>query len=454
MSKEKAKGLVKKAYILCSGIMAFFTAAALWYCNVAPGWEKGYFGYYTLLSVGFLYTVVYTFFARMYDAHKIGLYRLAELLFSQMLSFVIADTFLFVAAFFWFHNFSRIRISIFLFGVLIQFLGAGFLIFVMNRLYARYDEPRKIMIVYGNEEYKYFLPKLGEKRRYRITACLSEQEGPDRILDCLADCEDVYLINVRQELQNRLMLYCDENGKDIHLSMSLNDLLLFRSDISHSFDTPFLRNKRNPVAWYYPMVKRTADMILSVCGLVILSPVLLLTACAIKLGDGGPVFYRQRRMTTGGRVFSILKFRSMRVDAEKNGARLASEHDDRITPVGKVIRACRIDELPQLINILRGDMSIVGPRPERPEIAEEYEKELPEFRLRLKVKAGLTGYAQVYGRYNTTPQDKLRMDLIYIQERSILFDLQLIFYTLKILFIPESTQGIEDGAMDARKKTR
>lgn len=442
---------VKRGYVLFSCGEAFFTAVALWLWNVAPGWSKGYFGLRTLLVVGFLYTAVYTFFARMYDAHKIGLYRLAELLFSQMLSFAIADIFLFVSAFFWFHDFSRIRVGIFLGGFVLQALATGGIIFVFNRLFALFDEPRKILIIYGDSEYRTLLPKFREKGRYQISACLNEKTEDNRIMEHIVDCQDAYLINVSERLQNRLLLYCDEHGKDIHLSMSLNDLLLLRSDISHSFDTPFLRNKRNPVAWYYPMVKRAADMILSVCGLVILSPVLLLTACAIKLGDGGPVFYRQRRMTTGGRVFSILKFRSMRVDAEKNGARLASEHDDRITPVGKVIRACRIDELPQLINILRGDMSIVGPRPERPEIAEEYEKELPEFRLRLKVKAGLTGYAQVYGRYNTTPQDKLRMDLIYIRERSILFDLQLIFYTLKILFIPESTQGIEDGQTDARK---
>lgn len=453
VSKETAKKTIKQGYVLLSSMIAFFTAVALWLWNVAPGWSKGYFGFRTLFVVGILYTAVYTFFARMYDAHKIGLCRLAELLFSQMLAFAIADIFLFVSAFFWFHDFSRIRIGIFFGGFVLQFLATGGIIFVFNRLFALFDEPRRILVVYGDSEYRMMLSKFEEKRRYHITACLNENIGGDRIFELLKDCQDVYLINVSEDLQNRLLLFCDEYGKDIHLSMSLNDLLLLRSDISHSFDTPFLRNKRNPVAWYYPAVKRLADVLLALIGLIVLSPVMLLTSLAIRIQDSGPVFYRQKRMTTGGKEFWVLKFRSMRVDAEKNGARLASEHDDRITPVGRFIRACRIDELPQLINILMGDMSIVGPRPERPEIAAEYEKILPEFRLRLKVKAGLTGYAQVYGKYNTTPQDKLRMDLIYIRERSLLFDLQIIFYTLKILFIPESTEGIGEGQTNALKNT-
>ena len=185
------------------------------------------------------------------------------------------------------------------------------------------------------------------------------------------------------------------------------------------------------------------DIFISAIALVILSPIFLITAIAIKVTDNGPVFYKQIRLTKDGKEFGILKFRSMRVDAEKDGvARLSSgENDDRITPVGKIIRACRVDELPQLINILKGDLSIVGPRPERPEIAAQYCEEMPEFALRLQAKAGLTGYAQVYGKYNTTPYDKLTMDLMYIAHPSIVEDLKIMFATVKILFMPESTEG-------------
>ena len=191
------------------------------------------------------------------------------------------------------------------------------------------------------------------------------------------------------------------------------------------------------------------------CGLatVILSPVFLVTAIAIKANDGGPVFYKQTRLTKDGKLFDVLKFRSMRVDAEKDGvARLSTgDQDDRITPVGRFIRKVRIDELPQLLNILKGDMTICGPRPERPELAAQYERELPEFRLRLQAKAGLTGYAQVYGKYNTTPYDKLMMDLMYIAHPSFWQDLQIMFATVKILFMRESTEGVAAGQTTAAK---
>ena len=198
-------------------------------------------------------------------------------------------------------------------------------------------------------------------------------------------------------------------------------------------------------------MKRVIDIVVSLIAAIILSPVFLITAIAIKATDHGPVFYKQVRLTKDGKEFKILKFRSMRVDAEKDGvARLSTgENDSRITPVGKIIRACRVDELPQLFNILIGDLSIVGPRPERPEIASQYCEEMPEFALRLQAKAGLTGYAQVYGKYNTTPYDKLTMDLMYIAHPSIVEDLKIMLATVKILFLPESTEGIAEGQTTA-----
>lgn len=246
-------------------------------------------------------------------------------------------------------------------------------------------------------------------------------------------------------------MYCNQMNRDIHISVGIEELLTMGYDISHAFDTPYLRNRKTPVTWYYPFVKRLFDIVVSFAGLVLLLPLFLIVAIMIKMDDGGPVFYKQERLTQNGKKFWIYKFRSMITNAEQDGARLVSQNDERVTSVGKFIRACRIDELPQLWNILKGDMSIVGPRPERPEIAEEYMKDVPEFGLRLKVKAGLTGYAQVYGKYNTTPEDKLKLDLLYIIQRSLLFDMKIIFYTVKIIFKPESTEGIEDGKKNAAK---
>ena len=193
----------------------------------------------------------------------------------------------------------------------------------------------------------------------------------------------------------------------------------------------------------YLFVKRAMDIVLSLIALLITSPLFLVISAAIKATDGGPVFYKQCRLTKDGRRFDIIKFRSMKVDAEKDGvARLSTgETDDRITPVGRVIRKFRLDELPQLINILKGDLSICGPRPERPEIAAQYCETLPEFALRLQVKAGLTGYAQVYGKYNTSPYDKLQMDLMYIAHQGILEDLKLMLATVESFIYSRKYRG-------------
>ena len=200
-------------------------------------------------------------------------------------------------------------------------------------------------------------------------------------------------------------------------------------------------------------LKRTIDVICSLILLIVASPFMLITAIAIKLYDGGPVLYKQIRCTEGGREFYIMKFRSMRTDAEKDGvARLAKKNDDRITPIGRFIRKVRIDELPQLINILRGDMSFIGPRPERPEIIAQYVEIMPEFAYRMKVKAGLAGYAQVYGKYNTTPYDKLKLDLTYIENYSLWLDIKLMLLTLKILLWPDSTEGVESEQVTAFKQ--
>ena len=184
---------------------------------------------------------------------------------------------------------------------------------------------------------------------------------------------------------------------------------------------------------------------------VILSPLMIVVALLINR-DGGTALYKQVRLTKNGKEFEVYKFRSMRMDAEKDGiARLSSgDDDDRITPIGRFIRKCRIDELPQLINILQGTMTIVGPRPERPEIASQYEAEMPEFRLRLQAKAGLTGRAQVFGKYNTTPYDKLLMDLQYIANSNVAEDLKIMFATVKILFTKESTEGIDSSKLTAQ----
>jgi len=196
---------------------------------------------------------------------------------------------------------------------------------------------------------------------------------------------------------------------------------------------------------YRHFFKRFLDIFLSFLGIIVLALPMLIFAIVIKIDSPGPVFFKQKRSTLNGRVFTIHKFRSMIVDAEKDGNPIpATEADPRITPVGKILRLTRMDELPQLIDILMGDMSLVGPRPERIEHTRKYTRDIPEFPCRLKVRGGLTGLAQLYGKYNTTPYDKLQLDLMYIQQYSLWLDIRLLFMTLKVIFIKESTEGFTE----------
>lgn len=375
---------------------------------------------------------------------------MTELAYFQLLSYGMADIFMVLASMFWFRKISIKFIVVALAVLLIQIGIIGGCIFVFNRAWMQYDEPQKIVIIYGDEGYLSIVRKMKIKPyRYNIQQCYSDTSSMKEIKQAIRACDRVYLYRVNESVRYRTVLYCNAIHRDIYLSREIEELITMGYDISHSFDTPFIRTSRNRVKWYYPVVKRTADILLSGIAIVVASPIMLIVAIAIKLYDRGPVLYSQIRLTEGHKEFKIYKFRSMITDAEKDGARLASQNDSRITPIGKIIRATRLDELPQLFNIFLGDMSIVGPRPERPEIEKQYLEELPEFGLRLQVKAGLTGYAQIFGKYNTTPEDKLKLDLIYINNRSLGLDLKMIFYTIKILFVSDSTEGVAVGQTTA-----
>jgi len=273
-------------------------------------------------------------------------------------------------------------------------------------------------------------------------------KSPDNYEDLIREVEGysaIFVVGIPATLRNGLVKYCVEMGVKAYIHPHVGDLIMAGAQSLPMFSIPIMQVQRSQPSPEFLFAKRAIDIIVSLTALVVLSPIMLITAAAIKAYDKGPVFYTQMRITKDRREFRIWKFRSMCVDAEKNGVpQLSGAGDSRITPVGRVIRACRVDELPQLFNILKGDMTIVGPRPERPESALQYEREIPAFALRLQVKAGLTGYAQVYGRYNTEPYDKLQMDLMYINRMSVFEDIRLMFATVKILFMRESTQGYSE----------
>lgn len=327
-----------------------------------------------------------------------------------------------------------------------------------NWVYFHVFPARKMLLVYGSHSATRLALKMSKRSdKYLICAAVNAELGYDEVIKQVDKFPAIVICDVKGSLRNQILKYCYGKSIRVYITPKLSDIIIGGSEEIHLFDTPLFLCRNSGLSLDQQVAKRALDLICGVLAFIVASPFMLITAAAIKLYDGGPVLFKQKRLTIGGKEFNVYKFRSMVVDAEKDGvARLATQHDDRITPVGRIIRKIRFDELPQILNILKGDMSIVGPRPERPEIAEEYKKDMPEFDYRLKVKAGLTGYAQILGKYNTLPYDKLKLDLIYIENYSLLLDLKLILMTIKILFIPESTEGLADGEItpldEAQKK--
>ena len=327
------------------------------------------------------------------------------------------------------------------------------LILLYTSLYHRLYAPHDMLLVYGHRRGVELKIKMDTRKdKYNISGLISSDEGFEKIVKEIPKYDAIILNDVPAPLRNDLLKFCYRFRVRTYVSPKLTDIMLRGARNITLFDSPLLLVKGTGLTPAERVTKRAMDIIFSAIILLILSPVMLLIAAAIKLEDGGPVFFRQKRLTRNGREFDILKFRSMVVDAEKYaGAVLATDNDPRITRVGRIIRPFRLDELPQLLNILKGDMSIVGPRPERKVIADEYCKDIPEFAYRLKVRGGLTGYAQIYGKYNTSAYDKLRLDLMYIENYSLLLDVKLMILTVRILFSKESTEGI-DKAEENQKR--
>ena len=404
------------------------------------------------IAVCACYAILSVFFYRTYNAYKIGMYRAGETFYSQTLANLFSNflTYLFACI---------IQVKVLnILPVLLVFVGQTVISAVWcsmaNQLYFKLHKPMRTLVIYKDEE---DLEKLHEivcfENRFNIQNKIQDPHDVFEILPTIRNYQAVIVSGIDATMRNGIVKECIDKDIDCFFIPHTGDVIIAGAKHMQSFSIPIMEAKRAMLKPEYAFAKRLIDILLASIALICASPFMAATAIMIKAYDHGPVLYRQVRLTKDGKCFEILKFRSMRVDAEKDGvARLAAENDDRITPVGKVIRAIRFDELPQIFNILRGDMSIVGPRPERPEIAAQYEQEMPAFSLRLQVKAGLTGMAQVYGRYNTEPNDKLKMDLMYINNMSLREDLKLIFATVKILFVKESTSGVQQGQVTAAKQ--
>ena len=421
--------------------------AAVWYGYYA---DRALVKYYRRGDwvVIFLFAILYFGFCRSYDAFHISTSPISELIYSQGLSLVIADFALYMVI--WLLSLHMPNVLPMLLVLAAQLLVSVLWAFLSHKWYFSNYRPRETAVIYdAREGMESLIGEYGLEKKFKIEHVLQVKECL-KSLSVLDGCDTVFLAGIHSHDRNIILKYCMYRGIRVYVIPRVGDVIMGGAKQIHMFHLPMMQIERYHPIPEYVLAKRFFDILLSGIALIVLSPFILVTAIAVK-SDGGPALYKQKRLTKDGRVFNVLKFRSMRVDAEKDGvARLSTgDKDDRITPVGKVIRKIRFDELPQLFNILRGDMSIVGPRPERPEIAAQYEKEMPEFALRLQAKAGLTGYAQVYGKYNTTPYDKLLMDLTYIGRPSLWEDFKICLATVKILFMPESTEGVAEGMTTA-----
>ncbi|CBK75352.1 exopolysaccharide biosynthesis polyprenyl glycosylphosphotransferase [Butyrivibrio fibrisolvens 16/4] len=308
-------------------------------------------------------------------------------------------------------------------------------------IYNHFSEASRLLMVYGNKESVGLKLKMDSREdSYNIRKLISVNEGFDAIFKELENYDGLVISDVSAEQRNDLLKHCYMNDITTYITPKISDVIIGGGEDIHQFDTPLVRINTMGLSVEQRFIKRFFDIVLCVIAAVVFSPLMLIIAAAIKLEDHGPVFYKQARVTRDGKVFDILKFRSMVEDAEQ---RPATDDDDRITKVGHVIRATRVDELPQLFNIIKGDMSIVGPRPERIEHVKAYTEAIPEFEFRSKVKGGLTGFAQIYGKYNTSAYDKIKLDLMYIENYTFLLDVKLVLMTIRILFKKESTEGFD-----------
>lgn len=454
--------MYKKRYVKEKIILYFFKilisiviSGGMYYC-----WIK-YFNPYVptpfyRLGNYLLFAVclgIYIFFVKVYGGFLVGTSTVPDLIFSQ----VIAIGFLQATTYFIFSLLSYRLVSIWPFVIMFVIFSifAAVWVIAIDYIYFKLHAPKMTIVVFNNVDSYLSLKGIRSMdRRFRVVRTVnSEKTTLDMLFDYMKSVDAVFLCGVPSDYRNEVVKYCIANNKIAYVKPKISDTIIRGGRTIQLMNVPVYRCKRSDATLAYSVIKRLADIVFSIFATVIFSPIMLITALAIKLEDGGPVFYKQKRLTLNGKIFEVVKFRSMKADAEKDGvARLAEENDNRITKVGRIIRKCRIDELPQVFNILTGSMSIVGPRPERPEIAEEYEKYMPEFKLRLQVKAGLTGYAQVYGKYNTPPYDKVQMDLMYIANQSFSEDVRLILMTLKIMFTPSSTEGISKNQKTALRK--
>ncbi len=441
-NKEQYKRIIS---FFSSFILLFLLAADfifIWYeCYsdviVLPFYRRGN---WVVIAI---YMVLTFIFFKAYGGLTMGYLKRSDMLYSQFISITAVNFITYFQISLIGRDFMKIWPMALL--TLTDFVIIAAWIMANNKIYLHLYPPRKLIIIYGSRNAATLTNKMSRREdKYMICESINIHEDITKIKEEILKYEGAIICDISGQIRNDIIKFCFDNSKRIYIAPKISDIIIRGGSEMNLFDTPLILCRNSGLSFEQRLFKRILDFILSLIAVIILSPIMLLIAAAIKINDGGKILYKQKRLTINAKEFYVYKFRSMVEDAEKSGAKLATDHDPRITTVGRFLRKTRLDEIPQFFNILKGDMSIVGPRPERPEFTEKYLKEMPEFSFRLKVKAGLTGYAQVMGVYDTTPLDKLKMDLMYIERYSFALDLRIILMTIKTMMLPgESNEEIK-----------
>lgn len=330
--------------------------------------------------------------------------------------------------------------------VIVQLFEITIMVYLGNFIFFSLNEPERCCVITSSQQSLdnalYGIKKF--KKQYMVKQIV-DYRNPQVFREILK-CDTVFLIDVPSKERMEIEEFCYRHMRNIYFNPEISDIVEINANHVVLDDVSFISAPVKELSLEQRFMKRCIDIGVSLLAIVLSSPIWFVSAIAIKVCDGGPVFFKQKRATKDGKVFEVYKFRTMWENVENHSV---TSDDDRITPIGKILRRMRMDELPQFLNILKGEMSVVGPRPEMLENVYEYTSALPEFEYRLRVKAGLTGYAQIAGKYNTSPRDKLVLDLMYIENYSIWKDIKLIFQTLIVFFKSDSTEAF--GEKDTEK---
>ena len=446
--REQYKGMVRfwAAVILVLLKTAFF--AYVWFeCYGDLGILFAMRGNIVLIG---LHALMIYIFLKTNGSLKLGQIRIRKMMSSQFISIICVNTITYLQICLIARWSFLLNVMPMVYLTIADIIVAFAWILIASWIYRKLYPPKQMLVIYGERMPTRLIAKLKTRKdKYTVCDTICVECGWDAIIEKINKYNTVLISDVVSPMRDEIMKYCFNESVICYIMPDISDIMMMGAEKIQISDTTMLMLRNQGLSAGQRCIKRIFDIVVGILAVIIASPVMLIIAIAIKAYDGGPVFFTQSRLTRDGQIFKIYKFRSMRVQKENEKNCITRKNDDRITPVGHIIRKLHLDELPQILNIIKGDMSFVGPRPEWTATTEQYAQNLPEFLLRLKVKAGLTGYAQIYGKYNTTPYDKLMLDLTYIEKYSFLLDLKLMILTLKVLFEKENTEGIEDWQTSA-----